>query len=116
MYTKDEIKLALKEKGVVFGFLEDTLDMISKEREVIDEIVAKGISVINDEDDRIDIKFENTKRNVKEDSNEKIDYRNLYSIANVGKDEVLAELISGKIGSDGINIFGMEIKKKRKKI
>ncbi|HEY5524530.1 MAG TPA: flagellar assembly protein A [Clostridium sp.] len=115
-YTKDEIRLALKEKGVVFGFLEDVFDRISKEREVIDEIIAKGILVINDEDDRVDIKFENTKRNIKEDSNERIDYRNIYSIANVRKDEVLAELISGKTGSDGINVFGMEIKKKNKKI
>lgn len=116
LYTKDEIKAALKEKGVVFGFVEDVLNRISKEREVINEIIAKGILAIDDEDDFIDIKFENTKRNVKEDSKESVDYRNVYSIANVGKDEVIAELITGKIGRDGVNVFGLEIKKKKKKI
>jgi uncharacterized protein (DUF342 family) len=114
-YSKDEIKTALKEKGVVFGFVEDTLDKISKDREIIDEIVAKGISAIDDEDDIVDIKFENTKRNVAGESGEKIDYRNLYSIANIGKGEVVAELINGKLGADGQNIFGAEIKRKSKK-
>jgi len=115
LYKKDEIKAALQEKGVVFGILEDILDKISNEREVVNEIVAKGIYPIDDEDDRIDVKFENTKRNVKEESTEKIDYRNLYSIANVETGEEIAELIKGKIGIDGKNIFGVEIKNKKNK-
>lgn len=115
LYTKDEIKLALKEKGVVFGFLEDALDGVCMQRTVADETIARGILSVNDEDDIIDIKFENTKRNVKQDSNEKIDYRNVYSIANVSKDDTLGEIIRGKIGINGIDVLGTEIKKKNKK-
>lgn len=116
LYSKGEIKELLKEKGIVFGFLEDELNEISKKTEVIDEIVAEGISVINDEDDILEIKFENTKRNVDGESSERIDYRNLYAIASVSKGEVIAELITGKIGTNGKNIFGEEIKKNSKNI
>ncbi|MDS0524137.1 FapA family protein [Clostridium sp. SHJSY1] len=115
LYKKDELREALIGKGIVYGIIDEQLDKISKETSVKDEIVAKGRPVIHDELDKIDIKFENVKRNVEENSKENIDYRNLYSMPNVKKDQIIAELIEGSEGQDGINIFGAEIKKKVKK-
>lgn len=114
-YSTQEIIQALKDKGVVFGILLEKLDEIISQREVKDVIIAEGIPVENDIDDVLDVKFESTKRNIREDSMERIDYRNLYSITNVQKGDVLAELIHGKEGHNGKNLFGLEIKKKTKK-
>ncbi|MBD7909875.1 MULTISPECIES: FapA family protein [Clostridium] len=115
LYTKDEIKEALRSKGVIYGIIDEKINEISMKAIVKDEVVAKGLPVVHDEEDRIDIKFDNTKRNVDESSKEKIDYRNLYSMANVGINQVIAELVEGKVGHNGMNIFGVEIKKKSKK-
>jgi uncharacterized protein (DUF342 family) len=115
LYSEDELREILKSKGIVYGIIEEQLEKIAKATVVKNEVVAKGLTVVNDENDKIDVKFENIKRNINENSNEKIDYRNLYSIANVKKGEVVAELIVGNEGHNGINIYGAEIKKKTKK-
>jgi uncharacterized protein (DUF342 family) len=115
LYTKEEIKEALRSKGIVYGIIDENLDKITKVAVAKDEVVAKGLPVVNDEEDRIDMKFENTKRNVEGDSKEKIDYRNLYSMANIGTNQVIAELIEGQEGHNGMNVLGVEIKKKSKK-
>lgn len=115
LYKKDELIEALKSKGIIYGIIDEQLDKITKEVVVKDEVIAKGVPVVNDEEDKIDIKFESVKRNVEENSKENIDYRNLYSIANVKKNQIIAELIEGDVGHDGINVFGVEMKKKSKK-
>lgn len=114
-YTKQEIVGFLKEKNIVSGYIDSALDEASTKELVDSLVVAEGKKAINDEDDRVEILFEKTKRIVAEDSKEKVDYRNLYSIANVSANTTLAELKKGKEGTDGLDIFGKEIPKKLKK-
>lgn len=115
IYTKEEIEKILKDKKIQFGIIDESIEKICSSRDINALVIAEGIPVINDEDDIIDIKFENSKRTVSVDSLKAIDYRNLYSIANIEKGEVLAELIVGKEGTSGKNIYGVEIKKTKKK-
>lgn len=116
LFTKQEVTNILAEKGIVFGIKEDAIEKITKEREIKNLIIAQGEEAVDDVDDKLDIKFEGTKkRNVEEDSKETIDYRNMYSIDNVASGEYIAELIVGKEGKDGTNIFGNTIPRKVKK-
>ena len=114
-YTRDDIIEALSKQGIIYGILNEKIEKILKNDSIKDVVIAKGLIPIDDENDRIDIYFENSKRNVSGDSNDRIDYRNLYSIANVSPEDVLAELKLGKEGRDGIDIFGNLISKKPKK-
>lgn len=116
LFTKDELMQALKDKGIVYGIIESEVNKAVSEREVKDLLVAKGLEVIHDEDDQIKVNFEKTKRNVEADSRKKIDYKNLYAMANVEEGEVIAEVICGKEGRDGIDVTGHELKKKKKKL
>ena len=45
------------------------------------------------------------------DSNEKVDYKNLFRISNVNAGDKIAEIIPEIIGEDGINVFGQAIKR-----
>ena len=114
-YTKQEIIGFLKEKNIVSGYIDSALDEASTKELVDGLVVAEGRKAIDDENDKVEILFEKTKRIVAEDSKEKVDYRNLYSIANVSANTILAELKKGKEGTDGLDIFGKEIPKKLKK-
>ena len=49
------------------------------------------------------------------ESDEKVDYRNRYSIANVNVGDIIGTIIPGKIGIDGQNILGIPIKRKTAK-
>lgn len=115
LFTKEDLVKTLKDKGIVFGIIESEINKAVSERNVIDLLVAKGLEVVNDEDDRIKVNFEKTRRNVDADSKKNVDYKNLYSIANVNEGEVIAELIYGKEGHNGMNILGHEVKNKKKK-
>ncbi len=114
-YEKEEIVKALKEKNIIYGLQEEAIEEATNKTLVRDLLIAIGKEPINDENDRIEIYFQGNKRLVDIDSKDKIDYRNLFSIDNVISGTVLAELIEGKIGTDGINIFGKNISKKLKK-
>lgn len=114
-YEKEEIIKALKEKNIVYGLNEEAIEEATKINSVSDLLVASGIEAIDDENDRIETYFQGYKRLIDIESKERIDYRNLFSIANVISGTLLAELIEGKVGTDGINIFGNKVPKKFKK-
>lgn len=114
-YTKEEIKTVLNEKGIVYGILDEVLDEIEKLDEVEKVAIAKGVLVKNDENDEIKIKFQGSKKSFKEDTKEKVNYRDFYTMPNVIKNEIIAEVIIGSVGHNGRNILGVEIEKKDKK-
>lgn len=115
LYSKEEIRQALSEKGIKFGIIESAITKISEELNIDNLLIAKGLEAIDDEDDKLKVNFEKTNRNVQADSDEKVDYRNMYSLAHVKEGDVLAEIVIGKEGIDGKNIFDMDIKRKIKK-
>lgn len=113
-YKKEEIISALKSYGVIYGLNKDVLENLKEYENVKDIIVATGIAPKNDEDDIINVNFENIKRAINPNSKEKVDYKNFYTSINVSIGEVLGEKITGKLGQDGIDVFGKKIVRKMK--
>lgn len=112
-YTLKELKELLQSKGIRYGILEDELKGICNEYEVRERLVAQGLPVQDDIPDEIQLSFKESEELIEhEDSDEKIDYRNKYHIANVSIGDVIGKRIPGRAGSDGQDIFGMPIKRK----
>lgn len=116
LFSQQEIIGELKEKKVVFGIIPEMLKKATIEYNVKDLVIAKALKSVDDEDDRIEFHFEGTKRLVEEDSMQSVDYRNMYSTANVSAGDILAELIVGKVGSEGKDVYGNILPKKEKKV
>ena len=116
LYTKEDILAALKEKGIVYGIIEQEIDKAIEQKQVVDLVVAKGLEVQNDEEDKIKFLYEKTKRNVEADSNKNVDYKNLYVMDIVEEGDIIGELVQGKCGHDGVNVLGQEVKRKGKKL
>ena len=110
-YKIEEIVAELKKLNVSYGILYDEIIKLCNGEYEEEIIVAKGLKPINDIPDEIKIFFENSNKNKSIDDNEKIDYRNRYSFTCVEKEEVLAERIPGKIGQDGKDVYGKNIKR-----
>lgn len=115
-YTCDEILTILKENKIVYGIMKDNLNDICKSENSVERIlVAKGDQIIEDIPDNIQVFFETTKKRILTDENERVDYRNMYSISNVKVDDILAEKVEGKDGKDGTDIFGKKVNRIRAK-
>ena len=115
-YTLRELKELLKSKGIRYGIIEDELNNICNEHEVNNKLIAKGLPVQDDIPDEIQTLFKDAEELIQHtDSEEKVDYRNRYSISNVNIGDIIGKIIPGKVGSDGIDILGIPIKRKTTK-
>lgn len=113
-YTVDEIRKVLSDKNIVYGIDEEAIKKASTDKKVDNLVIAKGLKAIDDENDEIKINIEE----VKSDENledKKIDYRAAKAIKSVDVGDLIAELIIGREGKDGVNIYGNPIKRKLKK-
>jgi uncharacterized protein (DUF342 family) len=110
-YTLQEIKQELSKMHIVYGIIDKNIQNAIKS-DSNNILVAKGENMENGENDKIEIKFAMDKdiTMLEEDNEGKIDFKSIGSVEAVKKGEVLAELIKGKEGKDGINIMG-EVKK-----
>ncbi|AWK50909.1 DUF342 domain-containing protein [Clostridium beijerinckii] len=115
-YDLMELKELLKSKGIRYGIIEDELNNICNEHNVNNKLIAKGLPVQNDIPDEIKTLFKDAEELIKhEDSEQKVDYRNRYSISNANIGDIIGEVTPGKVGSDGIDVLGMPIKRKTTK-
>lgn len=114
-YTKEDILEVLFLRQIVYGINESVITKVVEMNEVNGEVIAEGVNVQDDENDKIKIYFDSVKKNIDENSIENVDYKNMYSIGTVKSGDIIAELIVGKIGKDGIDVFGEIIKRKVKK-
>ena len=110
-FTIFELKKILKEKGVVYGIKEEQLELASKgcKKEIL---IAEGKEPIKDMPSEVQLFFTPTQMMFPElDSNEKIDYKNLFRISNVNAGDKIAEIIPEAIGEDGMDVFGKVLKR-----
>ena len=115
-YDSSELKELLQSKGIRYGIIEDEINNICNEHKVNNKLIAKGLSVQDDIPDEIKTLFKDAEELIQhEDSEQKVDYRNRYSISNVNIGDIIGEIIPGKVGSDGIDVLGMPIKRKTTK-
>ena len=111
-YTLAELKELLKSKGIRYGIIEEELKYICNEHEVNNKLIAKGLQVQDDIADEIQTLFKESEELIEyKDSDEKVDYRNRYSISNVKIGDIIGNIIPGKEGNDGKDVLGMQIKK-----
>jgi len=115
-YSSKELKELLQSKGIRYGIIEDELNDICNEHKVNNKLIAKGLPVQNDIEDKIQTLFKNEEELIQHtDFEEKVDYRNRYSISNVNIGDVIGKIIPGKVGCDGIDVLGIPIKRKTTK-
>jgi uncharacterized protein (DUF342 family) len=110
-FTILELKNILKEKGIAYGIIEENLELVL-EGCAEEFLVAEGKKPINDIPSEVKLFFTPTQMIFPEvDSNEKVDYKNLFRISNVNAGDKIAEIIPEVIGEDGRNVFGQVLKR-----
>lgn len=110
-FTIVELKKMLKEKGVVYGIIDEVLDAIL-EGGTTTLLIAEGKKPVNDIPSEIKLFFTPSQMMFPDiDSDEKVDYKNLFRISNVNAGDKIAQIIPETIGEDGVNIFGQTIKR-----
>ncbi|MFL0164683.1 DUF342 domain-containing protein [Candidatus Clostridium helianthi] len=110
-FTVQELYKKLKEKGIVFGIKEESLELILKgcSNEVL---VAEGLEPVKDTPSEVKLFFTPTQMVFPEpDSNEKVDFKNLFRISNVNAGDKIAEIIPEIQGKNGMNILGKVIER-----
>jgi len=116
-YNFFDIKDILNKNNIVKGIDE------SKIREACEKgtngqniEIAKGVMPVDDIPSSLKILFDVGGKDLKaETKEEKIDYKNVYSIVNVQAGEVLAEIIPRIDGTNGYNVCGEELKRRFEK-
>lgn len=115
-YTVDELHILLESKGVRYGIIKEAIENASRQCNVNDILVAKGLPAQDDIPDEIQVLFKELEELKEyEDANNKVDFRKRFVIANVKAGDIIGKIIPGSTGSDGQDIFGALIKRKTAK-
>jgi uncharacterized protein (DUF342 family) len=112
-YTANELQELLQSKGIRYGIIKQAIEDASGQYNVEDVLVAKGLPAQDDISDEIQVLFkESEELKEYEDTNNKVDFRKRFLIANVKAGDIIGKIILGTTGSDGQDIFGVPIKRK----
>lgn len=113
-YNMFDVKDLLKQNNITKGIDESKLKEACKSGTGGQNVeVAQGVMPVDDIPSTLDILFDIGEKHLNVDSaDQKIDYKNVYSIVNVNEGDVLAKIIPLIDGTDGYNVFGEEIKRK----
>jgi uncharacterized protein (DUF342 family) len=115
-YTVNELRALLQNKGIRYGIINDALEEACQVHHVEDLLVAKGMPAQDDIPDEIQVLFkESEELKGYEETSDKIDFRNRFSIANAVVGDVIGRIIHGTTGSDGQDVFGVQLKRKTSK-
>lgn len=111
--TKEDIIFELKKMKISYGIDEEAINNIITMQEANKVLIARGKLPTPPIEDKIKIFFNSNNRYYED--KEKIDYRSFNTITSVKANDILAEIIKGEKGKDGINIFNEVIPGKPKK-
>lgn len=109
----DDIKDELVKKGIKYGI---NFGEISKAIETGQGIIARGKAPVESIDDRIGYYFDVDVNSRKEEVTGKVNYYEIKEIECVEKGSILAEIIEGKDGEPGVNVYGKIIPSKARKV
>lgn len=115
LISDDEIIRYLNEYGIKYGILQSAIDYIKNNREVDKVLIAKGQKPKPPIEDSLNILFNCDKKLDIDETKDKIDYRSINYITSVKENEILAEIIIGEDGVNGINVFSEIIPSRSKK-
>ncbi|MBU3142363.1 flagellar assembly protein A [Clostridium sp. CF012] len=116
-FSESEINNELTNHNITYGILKMSIIKCAKANEVSELLIAAGKKPIHEIDDRLEIKFNEVEAEIDEkyENTEVIDYKAIGAVKGVEKGQVLAILIPGKNGEDGIDITGKILKVKNSK-
>jgi uncharacterized protein (DUF342 family) len=115
--TEEDILNTLKDRRIKYGINHDKIkELLRHGNNIIKEEIARGVSSINGKDAKINLKFPIDKK-VKPKMNEDgtVDFKELNLIAMVQKDELLAKKELATNGSNGIDVFGRDVRARKGK-
>ncbi|MDT8716686.1 DUF342 domain-containing protein [Clostridium sp. 19966] len=115
-YTVNEVKEALIKEKIIYGIKNEGIEKCIEASTDEPILVAEGVYAKPSINDTIIYKFDGGNKKNFVDDGSRIDYKNLNIINSVRKGEVLAELITGEDGTNGINIHGRQLKTSQRKI
>jgi uncharacterized protein (DUF342 family) len=107
--TKEELIEILKNNGVKYGIIEETLEKIESSNLPGRYLVAEGTECVPPIDDSIDIYFQDEYEKefyLHEDERGYVDYKNCYDYKDVQVGQVLGIIHKGKKGKSGITVKG----------
>ena len=112
-YTVTEIMNEMGKSGIKYGIIKENILQASSCEGCDNLIIAKGTKAVDDKPAEVKILFDlGDKIHLDNDSMDKIDYKNVYSISSIEAGQVLAEIIPEEQGKDGKTIKGDVIKRK----
>jgi len=118
-----DVLQALKTEAVSFGIKHDVIKaLVSKSKEAkndptilleaIEDVVAEGQGVINGEDAKLELLFDNAikpEAAAAEATEGAVDYKNVQSLQNVKKGQALAKKVPPTNGVNGMTVTGKEL-------
>lgn len=107
--TPDQIKKALKDKGVVFGLDHSAIGEASEAADGVSKIVARGKPVQQGRNGFVEYLFDSDPVKIVYDEDERADYWERYIFPSVKKGDVLAVLHPADPGVVGMKVTGEEI-------
>lgn len=116
LISEDEIIQYLNSYGIKYGILQSSIEYIKSNKEVKELLIAKGEKARPPIEDKLNILFGTNKKIEIDENIYKIDYKNINNIISVKENEVLAEIIIGEDGVNGVNVFSEVIPSRPKKI
>jgi len=116
-FNSGEIRESLAKAGITYGIIDESVIKCSTSKTIQNIQIAEGLRAIDDKEDIVDIKFQkkDTDSKFSTDDTGRVDYRNVGQVTAVVSGNVLANLIIGEEGKDGIDIYGKAIVRKKKK-
>jgi uncharacterized protein (DUF342 family) len=119
--TMDEAKEELRSNNVVYGVdynkIKDLLEQVNARREpVLGEVVARGKASVDGKDAHIEFFFPTSNMiNLEEDEDGRIDFKDMFEVNCVRKDDLLAQITPPTEPEDGVGIDGKVIVGRRGK-
>lgn len=110
IYRAREVEEYLQKNRIIFGINRERLKEVEKNREIKDLCIVKSVKAIDPVPDKVLIKINRQNGYENEESMKKIDYKNIISFQSVKIGDVIAEIIKGSIGKDGITVYAKKIK------
>ena len=106
---------AVQNEGITFGVLTEAIDQVAREK-IVNQwvVIARGIKPEEGTNGYINFHFDKdrTKAKIKEDTDGKVNLRDLNLIQNVKKGDILCEVVSPRAGKSGLSVKNEEIPSK----
>ena len=115
----EEIKEAINQKGIVKGINEEALIELSQDKKYnYKYVIAQGVPAVHGEDGELFLNFDRERLIhfvPKQKENGTVDFKDLGTVFNVKKGDVLATRTLATMGQNGYNVLGGEVRAKKGK-